>query len=887
MAACTSCASVITAGQAYCSTCGKAVGGVVDDVTLASDIGFSSPPSDGHRSTSVTYDARFVPGTLLAGRYRIVALIGRGGMGEVYRADDLKLGQAVALKFLPADLGSDARRLQRFLDEARMALRVTHPNVCRVYDISEVHGQHFITMEYVDGDDLASLLRRVGHFPEDKAVEVARQLCAGLTAAHDQNILHRDLKPANVLLDGRGRVRITDFGLAALEGDATGPQVRGGTPGYMAPELWTGSPPSVRSDLYALGLVLYELFTGKSAFSGHDWAETERLHRESAPPSPTTLVEGLDPALERVILRCLEKDPEERPQSARAVAAALPGGDPLAAALAAGELPSPDLLARAGGQGGLRPAVAWAGFGAILIGIAALVGLAGKATLVGAVHRPKSTAVLAERAREILRTLGHEGAIQDEIYFFEPNVDYIRHFEHDKIPAARQSYSAERPSGMLFWYRSAPQELDRVHRGSIGDWRVDPPLTTPGMSSIGLDPAGRLFAYLEIPADKDSVRTRGATDWTPLFAAADLDPSAWSPVEPEWNPPVFADQRAAWQGTDPRAPEIPLRIETASLHGKPVAFRVIEPWTRPFQRTPPESTWDRVGQIIRNSWFVIVLIAASIAAFRNVRSGRGDRRGALRLAIYLGAMRMFWYLGAHHTPSRTELDTFTAHLAWSCYRVCLVWVFYLALEPFARRAWPRMMISWVRLLSGRFRDPLVGRDLLMGIVGGVLLALIIRAGLTLGANWVTATPQFSVWSLEALRGPHHALVAIVGLHVTSVLGIFVGVMFLLMLKLLLRRTLLTVIAFSILSIVMINPDTGSVWVDIVLYVLVVLVIWVVLLRFGFLGLVATSTFSEILSNMPLDFDVARWDGYTTLWTLAVVLGLAIYALRSALRPRLV
>src|SRR5919107_606805 len=143
--------------------------------------------------------ARFIPGTVLAGRYRLVGQLGRGGMGEVYRADDLKLGQPVALKFLPARLSKDAAMLERFHREVRTARKVSHPNVCRVFDIGEAAGQHFLSMEYIDGEDLSSLLRRIGRLPEDKAVEVARQICAGLAAAHDEGVLHRDLKPANVM----------------------------------------------------------------------------------------------------------------------------------------------------------------------------------------------------------------------------------------------------------------------------------------------------------------------------------------------------------------------------------------------------------------------------------------------------------------------------------------------------------------------------------------------------------------------------------------------------------------------------------------------------------------------------------------------------------------
>jgi serine/threonine protein kinase len=208
------------------------------------------------------------PGTLLAERYRILGLVGRGGMGEVYRAEDLRLGQHVALKFLPAAVADDPQRLAQFHHEVRIARQVSHRNVCRVYDIGEDHGRVFLTMELVDGEDLAVLLKRIGRFPEERATEIARQICAGLAAAHECGVLHRDLKPANVMLDADGRVRITDFGLAGLAGSFT--DIRSGTPAYMAPEQLAGTDVSERSDIFALGLVLYEIFTGKRAFRRHD-----------------------------------------------------------------------------------------------------------------------------------------------------------------------------------------------------------------------------------------------------------------------------------------------------------------------------------------------------------------------------------------------------------------------------------------------------------------------------------------------------------------------------------------------------------------------------------------------------------------------------------------
>ena len=240
-------------------------------------------------------EGRFPPGTVLAQRYRIVSVLGRGGMGEVYRANDLLLAQTVALKFLPAPWTSDEATLARFRNEVRIARQISHPNVCRVYDIGEADGSTYLSMEYVDGEDLASLLRRIGRLPQDKALEIARQLCAGLAAAHDKGVVHRDLKPGNIMLDGQGQLRITDFGLAGVAAEVK--DIRSGTPGYMAPEQRSGLEVTSRSDIYALGVVLHEVFTGRS-------------------PSADSTHPDLAPEVDRVIRRCLAEDPAKRPASA-------------------------------------------------------------------------------------------------------------------------------------------------------------------------------------------------------------------------------------------------------------------------------------------------------------------------------------------------------------------------------------------------------------------------------------------------------------------------------------------------------------------------------------------------------------------------------------------
>jgi serine/threonine protein kinase len=243
----------------------------------------------------------------------MITRLGRGGMGDVWRADDLVLGTPVALKLIVSG-GPDGR--ERILNEVRLARQITHPNVCRVFDVGEAAGWVFFSMELVNGEDLAALLRRVGRLPSEKVANIARQLCAGLEAAHARGVLHRDLKPANVLIDNDGVVRISDFGIAIPRTDA-GLHLHTGTPGYMAPEQRSqGEALSERTDVYSLGLVLYELLVGHHALKG--------LEKTAIPPYPSTLVPNVDARLERVIMMALSQDPARRPPSALAVAAGLP-----------------------------------------------------------------------------------------------------------------------------------------------------------------------------------------------------------------------------------------------------------------------------------------------------------------------------------------------------------------------------------------------------------------------------------------------------------------------------------------------------------------------------------------------------------------------------------
>jgi len=257
----------------------------------------------------------FSAGDVFAGRYRMIARVGRGGMGDVWRADDLILETAVALKLMRSASPSDRSRI---LQEVRLARQITHPAVCRVFDVGEAGETIFFSMELVQGEDLAALLKRTGRLTSERVLEIAHQLCGGLAAAHAEGVLHRDLKPANILIDQDGQVRITDFGIAVTTSDA-GPHVMIGTPGYMAPEqLAADGVVSARTDIYALGVILYELVTGQPHHTLRSEPPSSRL---------SLLAPDINPRLKGAILTAIAREPEDRPATAFDMAAALPDVD--------------------------------------------------------------------------------------------------------------------------------------------------------------------------------------------------------------------------------------------------------------------------------------------------------------------------------------------------------------------------------------------------------------------------------------------------------------------------------------------------------------------------------------------------------------------------------
>ena len=835
---------------------------------------------------SVT-DGRFIPGAVLASRYRIIGLLGRGGMGEVYRADDLKLSQPVALKFLPEHVARDRDMLARFHKEVRIARQISHPNICRVFDIGEVEGHHFLSMEYIDGEDLASLLRRIGRLPSDKAVEIARQLCAGLAAAHDEDVLHRDLKPANVMIDGRGKARITDFGLAGLAGDFHGHEVRAGTPAYMAPEQLAGHEVTTKSDIYSLGLVLYEIFTGKRAFEAATLDDLIIQRETTTPPSISDYVKEIDPLIERVILRCLERDPQSRPSSVAQVAAALPGGDPLAAALAAGETPSPEMVAAAPKEGALKPAVATGLLVLILVVLGFLVLFSTRVKLNNVVPMEKSPEVLAERASGIVKKAGYETPPVDRAFGFGMDATSFNYAkENNALTNLNERLATGRPVVIYFWYRQSPRYLETLSDNNV--WRSDPPMDVSGMANVYLDTRGRLVELYVVPQQIDDNRgAYPAVDWSRLFEEADLDIAAFKQTESIWVPPSAYDTRAAWEGAYPDQPDIPIRIEAAAYRGRPVYFQILPPWALPYRQVPFQfSSGQKVAGTILAATFIAGLIGAVLIARRNLRLERGDRKGAFKIALFVfSAVILGLLISADHVPTiGGELDVLYGNVAWALFLSVLMWVIYIALEPYIRRRWPRLIISWSRLLAGGFRDPMVGRDILVGGLLGLGHTLTIYFMQQMPGWFGTPAPP-NHGANPNIQGFQALLSNFIGDSIVASMFFGLGYLFLLLLfyallrKQWLAALTLVLIQTAVLGFAFASVGPWPLWLG---PVMLATLYMIAATRFGLLTVMSLQLFFDLSFHYPITGDFSAWYSGTTAFVLVALTGLAFYSFYTSL-----
>ena len=316
MSRCPNCSWENSDSQHFCGECGTPLPGTPQKTLSyaeAADAAQSSPPD-------------FRPGQLFARRYQIIEELGSGGMGRVFRVVDRKLGEEIALKLIRPEIAHNRSTVERFASELKLARHVVHRNVARMFDLNEEASVPFITMEYVRGENLKRLIRKVGRLAPGQTIPIACQVCDGLAEAHRLGIVHRDLKPQNVMIDEDGQAKIMDFGLALLVtagGAGDGPVSRSGTPAYISPEQIRGMPADGRADLYSLGVLIYEMLTGRTPFTALSVEDLVAKHLNEPPRDPREINPGISPELARVVMKCLEKEPDARYQSAGEVLADL------------------------------------------------------------------------------------------------------------------------------------------------------------------------------------------------------------------------------------------------------------------------------------------------------------------------------------------------------------------------------------------------------------------------------------------------------------------------------------------------------------------------------------------------------------------------------------
>ena len=521
----------------------------------------------------------------------------------------------------------------------------------------------------------------------------------------------------------------------------------------------------------------------------------------------------------------------------------------------------------------------------ILAGLVAAVVLGGRTSLLANTPLPKSPAVLEQRAKDVIQSLGYTEPPADRVYGFRYATDYQRYAQKEEKPATYRAQLAKgQPPSIYFWYRQSPQYLEAAPVDNLIDLAIsiasptNPPQTHVGMAGLSLDPQGQLIEFSAVPPQvEDTSVPQHPADWTALLAAAGVDMSRFAPAEPQWIPLVSFDTRAAWTGSYAHAPEVPLRIEAASWRGRPVYFQVIGPWSKPERMAPPSGGTGKVFGM----FFICTLILAAFLAWRNIRLGRGDTRGAFRLAAFVLSMSMLaWLCSASHVPTAHEFVSFMEAVNVFFASAGRAWIFYVALEPYVRRRWPQIMITWSRLLGGGVRDPLVGGHVLIGITLGVGLHTLFWIPLLLWQQ--SGKLSFQEPPLATLLDARHLTMELVVSTLGAVFGSLLILLFLFVFRAMFRRLWLAVAALIALLVVFLAPMTLIyVFFDVLIAALAVFA----LIRFGVLALMSGIIVLLTLGAFLFAADFSAWYAGSSLFAIGSVLALTAYALYTALAGR--
>lgn len=401
------------------------------------------------------------------------------------------------------------------------------------------------------------------------------------------------------------------------------------------------------------------------------------------------------------------------------------------------------------------------------------------------------------------------------------------------------------------------------------------------MATLSLDLEGRLLSFTAVPPQMAPMnQPPRPMDWSPLFDAAQLDMSKFQPVDPQWAPLAATDARAAWTGVYPGRSNLPIRVEAASFLGRPVFFTIVWPWSHPslMPGSTSSSMAKKASDLAQEALFVALILAAALIARHNWKAGRGDSKGAVRIGLYAATLSIVeWALRAHHLATPAEQDLLSAGLAEAAFAGVLFWVLYLALEPWVRRYWPQMLITWSRVLAGRWRDPLVGKDILFSVLFGLLYLLVFLCfRLTMLRLGDPPEWDFGLRNLMGARGIGYVLVN----HLSEAIGFgLVLLLLLFLLRAVLRKQLLAAAGFvAVMTVVKLVQSPHAV-VSAFFWVVIWGIIVTIMLRFGLFALILTLCVLDTLSETLLTPDFSAWYGQSSLAIVVILIALAVWGFR--------
>ena len=513
---------------------------------------------------------------------------------------------------------------------------------------------------------------------------------------------------------------------------------------------------------------------------------------------------------------------------------------------------------------------------------------------------PYSPEVLAQRARDITRQLGYSTPPVDTAANFEYDGDYLQHLDHagGEHPDWNKVLNG-RPSVLNYWRRESPEYLiaTQIKSSLLTPGLVtldDPPPIVSGMAAVVLDPQGQLVRFSAVPPQKNSAasadqagaaspagsapQTAQPYDWKQLFDLAGLNMSQFHPTTPIWNSLGASDARAAWLGVWPGTSE-PLRVEAASWHGKPVFFRLISDWTEP-DRMPSGNPGSKGPDVLLVAFLLVLLAGAIWLGRRNYLQKRSDPQGALKLGFLMFTLEMLvWLLGAHFVPSLGTFELFVLAASGAIFLSAVFYVVYLAIEPYVRKHWPHAIISWSRLMAGRIRDPLVGRDVLFGTILGISWGLIFEIG-SLALRHISAEPNFV--STDFLFGPRRLLGSCLWHAAASVQATLAFFFLMFAFRVILRKPWLAAIAFVAFWTLIKSYSEHHLLYVVPMYAAVYGVAAFMVLRFGFVALAVGIFTVDLIGNLPVTTDLSAWYAGNALFILGLVAAMAIWGCYSAL-----